>query len=115
VDGDYGVYKKGSVWAEPDIDEAADYMRRVFDNIDEVKLTAEKGMEYIRKFYNPSINGNAYIERFNKIMQIYESGIFDSKSINAKLSNLDSATIEIYNKLVYASKKYGKEKINCGY
>ena len=67
VDGDYGAYKKGNVWAEPDIDEAADYMRRVFDNGSQAETVGKRAGEFIKKYYNIDKIGVEYKKRLNKI------------------------------------------------
>ncbi len=67
VDGDYGAYKKGNIWAEPDIEAAADYMRRVFDNRTEAETVGARGREFIKKYYNIDKIGIEYKKRLNKI------------------------------------------------
>lgn len=69
IDNDYGVYTKGNFWAEPDIEEAAGYMRYVFENREGGIATGKRGMDYIRKFYNPSFVGDLYKTRLNKIIK----------------------------------------------
>ena len=75
VDGDYGAYKRGNQWAEPDIDEAAYYMRYVFDNRDESTLTGARGKDYIKKYFSPEEVGEMYKTRLNRIIVEYESKI----------------------------------------
>ena len=72
VDGDYGAYKRGNIWAEPDIDEAADYMRRVFDNSGEAETVGIKGKEFIKKYYCPEAISEKYKGRLNRIIGGYE-------------------------------------------
>jgi len=73
IEEDYGVYKRGNFWADPSIDEAAKYMRHVFENRNEADLVGKKGKEFIKKFYSPSFLGNMYYkERLNNIMKNYE-------------------------------------------
>ena len=72
VNGDYGAYKKGNMWAEPDIDESADYMRRVFDNRGEAETVGIKGREFIKKYYCPEAISEKYKGRLNRIIGGYE-------------------------------------------
>lgn len=44
---DVGPYPAGSVWADPDVDQAADLMRRVKERPDEARARAELGRETI--------------------------------------------------------------------
>ena len=67
VNGDYGAYKKGNMWAEPDLDEAADYMRYIFENGDKTAAVGTRGMDYIKKYFNKNIIGEKYKKRLNKI------------------------------------------------
>jgi glycosyltransferase involved in cell wall biosynthesis len=47
LDGDVGSYPAGSVWAEPDLDEAARLMRRVFKDRAEARERGERGRRTI--------------------------------------------------------------------
>ncbi len=75
VDGDYGAYKKGNVWAETDIDEAADYMRRVFGNRIEAETVGARGGEFIKKYYSPEAISSKYKGRLNQIIAEYEGAL----------------------------------------
>jgi glycosyltransferase involved in cell wall biosynthesis len=46
-------YPAGSVWAEPDLDEAAELMRRVVDDPARARAVAEQGRRDIRRFHSP--------------------------------------------------------------
>jgi hypothetical protein len=46
-------YPAGSVWAEPDLDEAAELMRRVVDDPAGARAVAEQGQRDIRRFHSP--------------------------------------------------------------
>jgi glycosyltransferase involved in cell wall biosynthesis len=99
VDGDYGAYKKGNVWAEPDIDEAADYMRRVFDNRSEAEDTSTRGEYFIKKYYSPDKIGELYAKRLNKIMIECEFNALKQKNVEDKLHSISPEAREIYLKL----------------
>ncbi len=72
ISEDYGVYKKGNVWAEPDVNHAAELMRHVFENREEAKGVGEKGGEYIKSFYGSAFVGEIYKKRLNDIMGRFE-------------------------------------------
>ena len=72
VNGDYGAYKRGNRWAEPDIDESADYMRRVFDNRSEAEAVGARGKDFIKKYYCPEAISEKYKGRLNRIIGGYE-------------------------------------------
>jgi len=113
VDGDYGAYKKGNVWAEPDIDEAAYFMRYVFKHNDEAVSISAKGTDYIKKYYSPSLIGDSYKERFNKIMTAYEAEASNEKNIIEELSKVHDAAPEIYLKLKNTLYNQTKENKLC--
>lgn len=115
IGADYGAYKRGNYWAEPDIEEAARLMRYVFENKETGKAVGEKGREYINKFYSPSFAGNVYSQRFNKIMGQCENEVLEEKSIENELYKIDFETVEIYRKLRRAAEKYKKGKLICEY
>lgn len=58
-----GPYDKGQMWAEPDVEHAARYMRKVYE--DEIFRSgiAEKASAYMREHYNPRVIGNIYKKR----------------------------------------------------
>ena len=58
---DFGVYKKGNVWAEPDIDDAAFLMKFIFKNPEFAKKVGELGSEYIKTNFSSKTSGNEII------------------------------------------------------
>ena len=48
---DYGPYPRGAVWAEPDVEHAAEQMRRVLEDREETRRRAEAGRERVRALY----------------------------------------------------------------
>lgn len=59
----HGPYKKGNVWADPDISHAAELMRYVFQHTDIAAKIAQNGMETIKRLFNPAIIGSKIKER----------------------------------------------------
>lgn len=52
IDKDYGSYKKGMTWAEPDYDDAANYMERLVRDKDYYNMLSKNAYEYIREDYS---------------------------------------------------------------
>jgi glycosyltransferase involved in cell wall biosynthesis/SAM-dependent methyltransferase len=73
IDQDYGPYKKGWLWAEPDLEHAASLMRYVYDNQKESALVGQVAREHIRKYYSPGAVGKIYKDRLYKINKILEN------------------------------------------
>ncbi len=65
LEQDFGPYEKGNFWAEPDINDAADLMYRVFQKTDDVVKIAEQGRLNIQNKMTPSITGRQIIDRLN--------------------------------------------------
>jgi glycosyltransferase involved in cell wall biosynthesis/2-polyprenyl-3-methyl-5-hydroxy-6-metoxy-1,4-benzoquinol methylase len=60
-------YPKGSPWAEPDLDQAAEYMRRVFERPDEAAARARQARQDILTKHNASVAGAVLAERVEKL------------------------------------------------
>jgi hypothetical protein len=67
---DYAHYKKGNIWAEPDVDHAAYLMQYVFNNDEEAKQIGKKASEQIKLLLNPKIIGQKIKNRLQYITQI---------------------------------------------
>lgn len=80
---DYAHYKKGNIWAEPDVDHAASLMQYVFNNHEEAKQIGKKASEQIKLLLNPKIIGQKIKNRLEYITQITK------KSINCSASNTE--------------------------
>ena len=52
LDRDYGPYEKGSVWAEPDVGQAAELMRWVYENRELAKRIGQRAADDIRESMN---------------------------------------------------------------
>lgn len=76
LDQDYGPYRKGSVWAEPDIAHAAALMGAVFNDRDTAAAIARRASEDIRKFMNPVLTGR---EMLRRLLRIAESESYESE------------------------------------
>ncbi|MDM9385492.1 glycosyltransferase [Chlorogloeopsis sp. ULAP01] len=66
----YGAYKKGNVWAEPDIHHAADLMQYVFNNYEEAKQVGGKAAQDIQSMLSPKVIGDKIKRRLEYVMQV---------------------------------------------
>ena len=57
VQRDWGPYQKGNVWAEPDLDHAAELMRHVYEHRRSAAIVAEKGRQDILGQLHPKVIG----------------------------------------------------------
>ncbi len=73
IDRDYGPYRKGSRWAEPDLDHAAHYMRALVADPSRCRAVGERAALTMRRDYSPAAIGERYrrrlaaIDRFARI------------------------------------------------
>jgi glycosyltransferase involved in cell wall biosynthesis len=86
IDRDYGPYKKGMVWAEPDIDDAARLMRYVYENQDEARRVGAIAATYIKEHFSPESVGKMYAARIDYILRYRCPDIERSKFLNASRS-----------------------------
>tara|TARA_B100000586_G_scaffold131530_1_gene95093 strand:- start:110 stop:712 length:603 start_codon:yes stop_codon:yes gene_type:complete len=66
--GDY-PYANGEMWAEPDIEQAGDYMRKLVRDTNFACSFAKKGQELIRTSFSIESIGERYKNRLNLILQ----------------------------------------------
>lgn len=71
LESDYGPYKKGCVWAEPDTEHAAELMRYVYDNRSAAAAVAEKGREDVMNQLHPRVIGGQIKERLSMLQSEY--------------------------------------------
>jgi glycosyltransferase involved in cell wall biosynthesis len=64
---DHGPYKKGGVWADPDLDHAATQMRRAFENPEEVRRIGQQAASDIQHLYSGEVLARKIISRLNVI------------------------------------------------
>jgi glycosyltransferase involved in cell wall biosynthesis len=66
---DYGPYKRGNTWADPDVDHAAECMVRVATDRELYRHLAEVGRADIRRDFSPAAVGEAIRRRLSAIRQ----------------------------------------------
>ena len=65
------IYEEGKVWADPSVDEAAFYMKKLFEDQKYRKDLAQKAKEFIDENFNSNFIKEKYISRL-KILGIFE-------------------------------------------
>ena len=73
IQEDCGPYKKGNVWAQPDIEHAADLMRYVFNNYPKAQQIGAVAAEEIQTLLNPQVTGNKIRKRLEYIAEITDN------------------------------------------
>ncbi len=73
LEKDCGPYKKGNVWAEADVEHAADLMRYVFNNYREAQQVGAIAAEEIQNLLNPQVTGNKIRKRLEYIAEITDN------------------------------------------
>jgi hypothetical protein len=65
---DIGPYKKGNVWADPDIDHAVELMQLVYHDRELAMKVGKLGAEEIRTHFSPSAIGEIIQQRVDLIL-----------------------------------------------
>ncbi|MEG4432393.1 glycosyltransferase [Microcoleus sp. F10_A2] len=73
IEQDCGPYKKGNVWAQADVEHAADLMRYVFNNYREAQQIGAIAAEEIKTLLNPQVTGNKIRKRLEYIAEITDN------------------------------------------
>ncbi|NET19934.1 MULTISPECIES: glycosyltransferase [unclassified Okeania] len=69
----YGPYKQGDIWANPNIEHCANLMKYVFNNSDQAKKIGLKAAEDIKSLLSPEIMGKKIKTRLEYIAQVTEN------------------------------------------
>ncbi len=75
IERDFGPYRKGNVWAEPDAGHAARLMRRVYDDREFARTIGDAAGRDIRKHYSDKATGERIAGRLEQVAR--ERGLFD--------------------------------------
>ncbi|MEG5014884.1 MULTISPECIES: glycosyltransferase [unclassified Microcoleus] len=73
IEQDCGPYKKGNVWAQADVEHAADLMRYVCNNYREAQQIGAIAAEEIKTLLNPQVTGNKIRKRLEYIAEITDN------------------------------------------
>jgi glycosyltransferase involved in cell wall biosynthesis len=63
LDRDYGPYRSGNVWAQPDIDHAAAQMRFVWEHPEECRQRGQRAIQDIERLYGAQAIAERIIQR----------------------------------------------------
>lgn len=67
LEEDYAMYKKGNRWANPDIDQAAQYMKKLFEDKNFYNIISKNAQNYIENNLNLDKASKAIENRINNI------------------------------------------------
>ncbi|MGG4107925.1 glycosyltransferase [Paenibacillus lautus] len=67
VGKDYGPYKAYQQWADPDIEQASEYMKKLVIDPDYYHTVASQGEKYIKQYYSPKYIGEMMNRRIDYI------------------------------------------------
>ena len=73
IEQDCGPYKKGNVWAQPDVKHAADLMRYVFNYYREAQQIGVIAAAEIQTLLNPQVTGSKIRKRLEYIAEITDN------------------------------------------
>lgn len=69
IEKDYGPYKRGNVWAEPDVEHAAELMRFVYENMGHARRIGEIASEDIKRDFSSEAAGKKILKRLERIVK----------------------------------------------
>jgi glycosyltransferase involved in cell wall biosynthesis len=72
LERDFGLYKKGNSWAEPDVEDAAMWMRYVFENREAAQEIGARAAQSIRQQLSPNEIGRLIRTRIDEIVELSE-------------------------------------------
>jgi len=70
LDRDHGAYKKGSIWADPDLQHASSLMRYIFENPEDAKKIGINACINVKNQLSYLKTGNEILERIKNIISI---------------------------------------------
>ena len=65
------IFQKGYSWAEPDVGQAAELMRYVYENRQDAAKIGEQASEDVKRFLSPKTIGLEIAERLKKIWKVF--------------------------------------------
>jgi glycosyltransferase involved in cell wall biosynthesis len=70
LEKDYGPYKRGQIWADPDLDHASYFMKKLIDESEWCELLGEKGRNSIIDNLSPRAVGKLIVKRLKDLSLI---------------------------------------------
>ena len=68
---DYVHYEPGQIWADPYIEHASSYMKKLFEDSEFYRIKSLLGKEFIDTHYNHHVTGNRFRSRLKEIGVIH--------------------------------------------
>jgi glycosyltransferase involved in cell wall biosynthesis len=68
LDRDHGPYRKGNLWADPDLEHAAELMRHVVERPEAAREVGRRGREHIERFHDPRRVGELMKQRLVRLV-----------------------------------------------
>ncbi len=69
IEEDHGPYRKGAEWADPDVEHAAEQLRRVVEEPEAARAVAERARADMARFFSPQAVGQQMRDRLNAIVR----------------------------------------------
>ncbi len=76
LDRDHGPYRKGNVWAEPDMEHAAELMRFVYENRDRANEIARKARQDVLRQLSPQAVGELVKQRLVAVSRLRKTSAY---------------------------------------
>lgn len=67
LEEDSGPYEKGTHWAEPNVENAAELMRFVYENRADAKAIADRGAQSVRAVLDPALTSTQILQRVREV------------------------------------------------
>ena len=69
LESSYGPYEKGNVWADPDLNEACELMRWVYEHPSESRQLGERASRDVRELMDPKVVGSEIRSRLRMLIE----------------------------------------------
>jgi glycosyltransferase involved in cell wall biosynthesis len=97
IEKDYGPYKKGWQWAEPDLEHAASLMRYVYEHQEEAKAKGKIAQAYMREHFSADAVAKIYQQRLDAV-RIPETKEYTQKAVT-KMHSHSSKVKDLFYKI----------------
>ena len=67
LEEDSGPYEKGTHWAEPNVENAAELMRFVYENRADAEAIAARGAQSVRAILDPALTSTQILQRVREV------------------------------------------------
>jgi glycosyltransferase involved in cell wall biosynthesis len=74
INEDHGPYRKGCVWAEPDLKQAAELMRHVYENMEKAREFGRRAKRDIVELLSPRAIGQQIAQRLMRLVSMGKIG-----------------------------------------